>query len=184
MGEHQFDMIRAGDVVVCPITSPTWSVVFPSMGALVTDGGGILSHPAIIAREHGIPQFTVDSHRPVGAFDVFGVHIGGTVTAKKGEPITLTIQFRDPDAKNAAGENPRVSRVDIIMGQIMVEVAIPYRRFEKRVRAPLSEPKSKDTRPACHHDHAVADIVGERGDHSVSLNSLLAASHYHCIYIG
>jgi pyruvate,water dikinase len=42
-------------VVVCPVTSPAWSVVFPSMGALVTDMGGILSHPAIIAREHGIP---------------------------------------------------------------------------------------------------------------------------------
>jgi len=55
MGEHEFDKIRAGDVVVCPTTSPTWSVVFPSLGALVTDGGGILSHPAIIAREHGIP---------------------------------------------------------------------------------------------------------------------------------
>ena len=55
MGEHQFGKIRAGDVVVCPVTSPAWSVVFPSMGALVTDGGGILSHPAIIAREHGIP---------------------------------------------------------------------------------------------------------------------------------
>jgi phosphohistidine swiveling domain-containing protein len=55
MGEHQFDKIRAGDVVVCPVTSPAWSVVFPSMGALVTDGGGILSHPAIIAREHQIP---------------------------------------------------------------------------------------------------------------------------------
>jgi pyruvate,water dikinase len=55
MGEHQFDKIRAGDVVVCPVTSPAWSVVFPSMGALVTDGGGILSHPAIIAREHRIP---------------------------------------------------------------------------------------------------------------------------------
>jgi rifampicin phosphotransferase len=55
MGEHQFDNIRPGDVVVCPVTSPAWSVVFPSMGALVTDGGGILSHPAIIAREHGIP---------------------------------------------------------------------------------------------------------------------------------
>ena len=25
------------------------------MGALVTDSGGILSHPAIIAREHGLP---------------------------------------------------------------------------------------------------------------------------------
>jgi len=55
MGEQQFSKIRAGDVVVCPTTSPAWSVVFPSMGALVTDGGGILSHPAIIAREHGIP---------------------------------------------------------------------------------------------------------------------------------
>ncbi|MGH2659726.1 MAG: PEP-utilizing enzyme [Actinomycetota bacterium] len=55
MGEHEFGKIRAGDVVVCPVTSPAWSVVFPSMGALVTDGGGILSHPAIIAREHGIP---------------------------------------------------------------------------------------------------------------------------------
>ena len=55
MGEHQFVKIRPGDVVVCPVTSPVWSVVFPSMGALVTDSGGILSHPAIIAREHGIP---------------------------------------------------------------------------------------------------------------------------------
>jgi phosphohistidine swiveling domain-containing protein len=55
MAEDQFGKIRGGDVVVCPVTSPAWSVVFPSMGALVTDGGGILSHPAIIAREHGIP---------------------------------------------------------------------------------------------------------------------------------
>jgi phosphoenolpyruvate synthase/pyruvate phosphate dikinase len=55
MGEHEFGKIRGGDVVVCPVTSPAWSVVFPSMGALVTDMGGILSHPAIIAREHGIP---------------------------------------------------------------------------------------------------------------------------------
>jgi phosphohistidine swiveling domain-containing protein len=55
MGEHEFGKIRGGDVVVCPTTSPVWSVVFPSMGALVTDGGGILSHPAIIAREYGMP---------------------------------------------------------------------------------------------------------------------------------
>ena len=26
-----------------------------------------------VMREHGIPQFTVDNHRPVGAFDVFGL---------------------------------------------------------------------------------------------------------------
>src|SRR5207237_4266166 len=26
-----------------------------------------------LMREHGVPQFTVDAHRPVGAFDVLGV---------------------------------------------------------------------------------------------------------------
>lgn len=55
MGEDEFGKLRAGDVLVCPITSPVWSVLFPSVGALVTDSGGILSHPAIISREYGIP---------------------------------------------------------------------------------------------------------------------------------
>ena len=40
--------------MVCPITSPVWSVLFPSVGGLVTDAGGALSHPAIIAREYRV----------------------------------------------------------------------------------------------------------------------------------
>jgi pyruvate,water dikinase len=55
MGEHEFDKLQPGDVLVCPITSPVWSVLFAKVSALVTDTGGILSHPAIIAREYGIP---------------------------------------------------------------------------------------------------------------------------------
>ncbi|MEJ8302989.1 PEP/pyruvate-binding domain-containing protein [Saccharibacillus sacchari] len=54
--ESEFGKIRKGDVLVCPITTPAWSVLFPSIGALVTDSGGILSHSAIIAREYGIPS--------------------------------------------------------------------------------------------------------------------------------
>ncbi|WP_111765980.1 PEP/pyruvate-binding domain-containing protein [Nakamurella deserti] len=53
--ESQFALIRPGDVLVCPVTSPVWSVLFPSICALVTDTGGILSHPAIIAREYRLP---------------------------------------------------------------------------------------------------------------------------------
>ncbi len=53
--ESEFRKIRAGDVLVCTSTSPVWSVLFPSIGALVTDVGGILSHPAIIAREYCVP---------------------------------------------------------------------------------------------------------------------------------
>jgi phosphoenolpyruvate synthase/pyruvate phosphate dikinase len=42
-------------VLVCPVTSPVWSLLFPSVAALVSDTGEALSHPAIIAREFGIP---------------------------------------------------------------------------------------------------------------------------------
>ena len=53
--ESEFDRLQPGEVLVCPITSPAWSVLFPSVGALVTDTGGVLSHPAIIAREYQVP---------------------------------------------------------------------------------------------------------------------------------
>jgi pyruvate,water dikinase len=53
--EAEFDRLQAGDVLVCPATSPVWSVLFPSVGALISDHGGTLSHPAIIAREYGVP---------------------------------------------------------------------------------------------------------------------------------
>lgn len=53
--EDELDKVQPGDVLVCPATSPAWSPVFPSIGALVTDTGGILSHAAIIAREFAIP---------------------------------------------------------------------------------------------------------------------------------
>jgi phosphoenolpyruvate synthase/pyruvate phosphate dikinase len=55
MDESEFHRLQSGDVLVCPITSPVWSVLFPSIGALVTDTGGVLSHPAIIAREYQVP---------------------------------------------------------------------------------------------------------------------------------
>ncbi len=55
MSEHEFDKLQPDDVLVCPVTSPVWSILFANVGALVTDTGGILSHPAIIAREYGIP---------------------------------------------------------------------------------------------------------------------------------
>lgn len=51
----EFDRIRPGDVLVCRCTIAAWSVVFPVVGAVVTEVGGPLSHPGILAREFGIP---------------------------------------------------------------------------------------------------------------------------------
>ncbi|MEO8540782.1 MAG: PEP-utilizing enzyme [bacterium] len=61
--ESEFDKIQPGDVLVCKMTTPSWNFVFSAVGALVTDFGGQLSHPAIIAREFGIPAVvgTVDA---------------------------------------------------------------------------------------------------------------------------
>jgi hypothetical protein len=49
--------------------------------------------------------------------------IGGTLSIAKGDAVAVTIRFRDPSAKNARGEDPRVSRVDLIMGDIRGPVA-------------------------------------------------------------
>jgi pyruvate,water dikinase len=57
-----FGSIRPGDVLVCPITTPAWSLNFSRIGALVTDAGGALSHAAIVAREHGIPAVVATGH--------------------------------------------------------------------------------------------------------------------------
>jgi pyruvate,water dikinase len=50
------EKVTEGDVLVCPMTGPAWTVVFPIISALVTEAGGSMSHPAIVAREFGIPS--------------------------------------------------------------------------------------------------------------------------------
>lgn len=47
--------IKMGEILVTPGTSAAWTVAFSIIKGLVTDGGGALSHPIIMAREYGIP---------------------------------------------------------------------------------------------------------------------------------
>ena len=82
--ETEFEKIRAGDVLVCPVTSPVWSIIFPSVGALVTNTGGVLSHPAIIAREYRVPAVVATSN----ATEV--LHDGQLVTVD-GQAGTITV---------------------------------------------------------------------------------------------
>lgn len=52
---EQFDQVQKGEILVCKMTNPAWVLVFTKIAGLVTDAGGALSHPAVIAREFGIP---------------------------------------------------------------------------------------------------------------------------------
>ena len=52
---EEFDEVRDGDILVCQMTNPAWVVLFTKIAGLVTDTGGTTSHPAVLAREFGIP---------------------------------------------------------------------------------------------------------------------------------
>ena len=49
------EALQRGEVLVAPMTSPDWVPVLRRAGALVTDGGGMTCHAAIVSRELGVP---------------------------------------------------------------------------------------------------------------------------------
>jgi pyruvate,water dikinase len=52
---EELPLVQRGDVLVTRSTGPTFNVVMPLIGALVTERGGVLSHAAIVSREYGLP---------------------------------------------------------------------------------------------------------------------------------
>ena len=51
----QRDRLLPGEVLVAPMTSPDWMSAIRRASGLVTDGGGMTCHAAIVAREVGVP---------------------------------------------------------------------------------------------------------------------------------
>lgn len=79
--EREFSRIQPGDVLVCPTTRSSWSTVFATIGAVVTDAGGALSHPAIIAREQRIPAVVATGNATKIIRDGALVTVNGTTGA-------------------------------------------------------------------------------------------------------
>jgi phosphohistidine swiveling domain-containing protein len=50
--------VGPGEVLVCESTSPNWTPAFAKIAACVCDGGGMLSHAAIVGREYRVPTVT------------------------------------------------------------------------------------------------------------------------------
>ncbi len=55
MTPNDFDKMTPDTILVCPLTTPAWTQLFPHATGLVTDIGSILAHGSIVAREYGIP---------------------------------------------------------------------------------------------------------------------------------
>jgi pyruvate,water dikinase len=57
-GADQINEIQQGEILVAPLTAPSWAPVFGKILATVTDVGGMMSHAAIVCREYGLPAVT------------------------------------------------------------------------------------------------------------------------------
>jgi rifampicin phosphotransferase len=81
--------LRPGDVLVCPVTDPSWTPLFLGVAAVVCDTGAIQSHAAIIARELGIPA----------VLSVPGITAvrDGTILHVDGDTGAVRIDERPPD---------------------------------------------------------------------------------------
>ena len=47
--------LEEGDILVTAFTDPSWSPLFVTAAALVTEVGGLMTHGAVVAREYGLP---------------------------------------------------------------------------------------------------------------------------------
>jgi phosphohistidine swiveling domain-containing protein len=55
MSQEHLSEVQPGEILVAPGTAAPWTPVYDIIIGVVTDGGGSLSHPVILAREYGIP---------------------------------------------------------------------------------------------------------------------------------
>jgi len=49
------DELLDGEILVAPITAPSWTPVFARIRGAVSDIGGVMCHAAIVSREYGLP---------------------------------------------------------------------------------------------------------------------------------
>jgi len=56
-----FDSLHEGDVLVAPLTTPAWTPLFNLAAAIVIEGGTVLAHASMVAREFGLPA-VVSAH--------------------------------------------------------------------------------------------------------------------------
>ena len=59
---NEIGQVREGEILVCPVTAPSWAPVFGKIKAAVSDIGGTMSHAAIVAREYGMPAVVGTGH--------------------------------------------------------------------------------------------------------------------------
>jgi len=107
--------LRDGEILVAPMTNPDWLPTIRRAGALVTEGGGMTCHAAIVARELSVPcvvgaRSATTVLRPGALVTVDGTH--GQVRAAKAAAVVGSGSGRAvPDGAPAAGGPTTATRI-------------------------------------------------------------------------
>lgn len=137
--------LRDGEVLVAPMTNPDWVPAIRRAAALVTDGGGMTCHAAIVARELGVPcvvgtrdattrlrdgqQVTVDG--AAGQVSAGAKPTSTTVAVARAEPVTaaevlatrLYVNLAMPEAAERVAAMP-VDGVGLLRAEFMITEAL------------------------------------------------------------
>lgn len=113
--------LLAGEVLVAPMTNPDWVPAIRRAAALVTDGGGMTCHAAIVSRELGVPCV-------VGAREATKILRNGelvTVDGSAGVVLAGRAEVAFPPAHTAPRPEPAVSTpVAVLATKLYVNLAI------------------------------------------------------------
>lgn len=114
-----------GEVLVAPMTSPDWVPAIRRAAALVTDGGGMTCHAAVVARELGVP--CVVGTRSATTL----LHDGDLVTVDAVAGVVLAGDVREPAVAGAAPASaPQAAAaapVEPLATLLYVNLAMPER---------------------------------------------------------
>ncbi len=102
------ERLLAGEVLVAPMTSPDWVPTMRRAAAIVTDGGGMTCHAAIVSRELGVPAVVGARTATTVLRDGELVTVDGaqgTVVEGAAAPVAATAAATAP-AGSAAGAGP------------------------------------------------------------------------------
>jgi pyruvate,water dikinase len=91
--------LHDGDILVAPMTTPDWVPVLRRAAGLVTDGGGLTCHAAIVSRELGVPCV-------VGARTATQAFADGEIVTIDGAAGTVEEGTNAPRVTSAAEASP------------------------------------------------------------------------------
>ena len=106
-----------GEVLVAPMTNPDWVPTIRRAAAVVTDGGGMTCHAAIVARELGVPCI-------VGARTATTVLRDGEVVTVDGRDGTVCLGATAPAAEPAAVRTWAAPTVEPLGTRVYVNLAL------------------------------------------------------------